>query len=83
MKSRAVGVIAQRARQGRGIIPAGSVTPLLVTPPHVGIFRRGQDRIPTVRRGRKGGSHPQGPGQPEGASPTMPTPCDPPDPDVP
>ena len=78
MKSRAVGVIAKRARQGRGIVPAGSVTPPLVTHKHVVVFHRGHGRVPQQSGCSQGGSHPQGQGQPEGAPPTLPAWCDPP-----
>jgi hypothetical protein len=67
---------------GRGVVPAGSVTPPRVTHKHVVVFRREYGQVPQQSGGVSGGSHPQGQGQPDGAPPTMPVWCDPPGPEI-
>jgi hypothetical protein len=54
--------------------------PLAGDPQPCGVSRLGQYLVTRLSAGFVGGSHPQGPGQPEWASPTMPAWCDPPDP---
>jgi hypothetical protein len=69
MKSRAVGVTAKRARHGRGVVPAGSVTPPRVTDTHVVVFRRGHGRVPQQSRCSQGGHTLRGRGSLRGHPP--------------